>query len=212
MRYKRVRRRYVFNNVNKIECCAGDHATNSETNCAPVERVYNSGFEVAGLQSPFDGWNTSSMNIVIEQSDIAYEEQFSALFRSRETADTEVKTGVISQGIVAPSGCYVVFSFAENLLHRGHGFLHAFIVARVYYDGPTGETDVVRISVDHTFSNLTEDFAGFTYHQRVSQLPVPPTVSNLTVEFVVEIEDQGHDTEPNMQSIVLLDGVSVRAQ
>lgn len=167
--------------------------------CPPIELVQNGGFEERGVLETFAAWEQSTSNMTIQASETAYEENFSASFASVATAQVATKTATLSQNVPVTPGCFLALSFAENFLAGGTAIEDLNIRARVFYG--TG-VNLINIEIDHDAALANQ---GFAFHQRVSNNPVPPNVTSVTVEFFVQVRDLGPGTQ------WLLDGVSLRA-
>lgn len=187
--------------INNLNCqTSGQNAASVRCPCPSAELIKNGGFEEAGLSGIFGEfayWDATVDNIETLRFTFSYEGTLSAQFRSIETQQPETKTAVISQRVTVPSGCFLVLSFADNFESVGEDFETLLIRARVFYDS----TDLIRIDIRY-LSFMGEQ--GFNFHQKISDNPVPPHVSSVTVQFIVEMRD-------TRRTSWLLDGVSLRA-
>ena len=168
--------------------------------CPPTELLKNGGFEEIGVFDSFAYWLEDTDGISIAESDLAYEGRFSAQFGSTPSANVEIKTAEFQQWVTVTPGCFLVLSFADNFLQAGDGFRDLKISAKVFQ----GAANFIDIEYDYDSVQARQ---GYVFHQKVSDVPIPFDVTSVSVEFFVEIEDQG-TTNPTFW---LLDGVSLRA-
>lgn len=176
--------------------------------CTPVELVKNGGFEEFGVFETFAGWDSTANQIRVSDSGDSYEGFSSAYFNSLQSNDIQEKSAFLFQNVTVNPECFLVLSFAENFLGAGTDFDKLGIGARVSYDG-AARTDLINIE---TFYNSAEQAGkGFVFHQRAAGVPVPSNVSSVRVEFEVRVTDRSGPGGPGTQTILLLDGVSLRA-
>jgi hypothetical protein len=185
----------------------------SRCTCETRELIKNGGFEVPSTDSgfPFQYWKQINARsaIVTNQSDmtnIPYEGLVAARFISIDTMSEENKSVTLQQTVIATPGCTYRLSFAENLLVKGNGTAAAIplLTARVIYvDNFGNAVDLIIIPI----AKLNRDHdpnRGYTFHQAVTNVPVPCDVSELIVRF-----DYFENSATG--SSWLLDGVSLRA-
>jgi hypothetical protein len=188
----------LINNLNFQ--ASSQNAASVRHSCPSTELVKNGGFEETGLAGIFGEyayWDDTANNIELARYSFPHEGTQSARFKSLETQVPESKTAVISQSVTVPPECFLVLSFADNFEIVGEDFQYLLIRARVFYDS----TDLIRID---TWYLSFMDGQGFNFHQKMSDNPVPPNVSSVTVQFTVEIKDTKNTSW-------LLDSVSLRA-
>jgi hypothetical protein len=187
--------------------CSSGGKTDQHTptrSCIPTELIRNGSFEQGGEFSIFRDWEQDlDPDIELDRDeDIAYEGTWAAEFLSLSTADVESKFGSIRQSVVAPSGCFLSLSFADNFVRAGEGFEDLDVSVRVFYtDAGGNRVNLINIEIDY---NEEQAGKGYVFHQKVSDAPVPLNVSSVTVEFRVQIEDESNTSW-------FLDGVSLRA-
>lgn len=181
-----------------------DSLSRSKDKCSSGELLRNGGFEKLGVLSPFAYWRQEGDLTISPTSLDVYEGVFSALFSSFTTDQVQRKTARLFQSVPVPPGCFLVLSFAENFLRPGTDFNGLTIRARVSYEEGNNPVDLIELEVNY------QSFQGptgvYTFHQRVADIPVPPHVCEVTVEFFVSISDSGP-----LETLWALDGVSLRA-
>lgn len=193
-----------------LKCKCDDNIPPNQVNsacrpCEPVELIRNGGFEEFGAFELFAGWLQEADDIRIGDSLIAHEGTGSVSFNSLPTPEIEEKTARLFQNTTVNPGCFLILSYATNFLNAGTDFAELNFRARVYY-GNTTQTNLINIETQYASDALADK--GFDFHQGVSNVPVPPNVTNVTVEFQIQITDK---TAPDNRTQFLLDSVSLRA-
>lgn len=197
----------VINNKNNLSCPLADkQGTAEKRRCLSTELVKNGGFEQPGLFETFAHWNEITSNYTIRSFTRPYEGLVSAEIISDQTAMATIKTAALFQQVAVTPGCFLVLSFAENFRRAGDGFDGLNIRARVFYED-AGRVDLINVEIGYD-QEADQAGKGFVFHQRASDIPVPPNVSNVTVEFFVQVKDVGNGGNTTQW---LLDGVSLRA-
>jgi hypothetical protein len=176
--------------------------------CLPRELVKNGGFETFGVFNLYADWSEGELpsDIRIGDSAIAHEGLGSLSFNSLVTDEIEDKFNRIFQNVPVYPGCFLVLSYATNFLNAGVDFRELAFRARVYYNGTTPR-DLINIETLYSSDLLAG--TGFDFHQKVSDVPVPEGVTNVTVEFQIRITDRSSG-DGAQQTIFLLDSVSLR--
>jgi|LSQX01.3.fsa_nt_gb hypothetical protein len=190
--------------VNVVCPVCGGSPQQSTTRCVPTELVKNGGFELGGEFTIFKDWEQEfDDDVDLDRVDLnTYEGTRAAEFISVATdSEVEVKFGSIRQTVTVTPGCFLMLSFADNFRTAGDDFEDLDVAARVFYTDPGGNrVNLINIEIDYS---LEQAVNSYTFHQKVSDSPVPLNVSSVTVEFEVQFEDAGGTRW-------LLDGVSLR--
>jgi hypothetical protein len=194
--------------INNVNCpLAGKQQTAASRHCPPVELVKNGGFEQRGIFGAFAYWNEITSNYTVRSFDHPYEGIFSAEFISAQTPMLTVKTATLSQEVPVTPGCYLILSFADNFRRAAQGGFDGLnIKASVFYEDG-GRIDLINVEIAYS-PEADQAGMGFAFHQKMSDIPVPPNVNNVTVEFFVQVTDVGAGGNTTQW---LLDGVSLRA-
>jgi len=182
-------------------------------NCETGELIKNGGFEIRSREPdyPFQYWEQVNPNFAIVNNSpnvtiVAYEGLSAARFESSDSAEEINKSVSLQQKVIVTPGCFYKLSFAENLLFKGNTTAAAIplLTARVFYvDNFGNDVDLIIIPI-FKFSQVHDPNRGYTYHEAVTEVPVPCDVSELIVRFdYFENSTDG--------SVWLLDGVSLRA-
>jgi hypothetical protein len=185
----------------------------SRCGCETGELIKNGGFEVPSAEPgfPFQYWrevNPDFARVANEPAltNIAYEGLAAARFNSLTTVNEEDKSVTLQQTVIVTPGCIYKLSFAENFLVKGNGTAAAipFLTARVIYvDNFGNDVDLIIIPIVK-FNREHDPNRGYTFHEAVTNAPVPCDVSELIVRF-------DYFENSTTGSSWLLDGVSLRA-
>jgi hypothetical protein len=181
--------------------------------CETGELIKNGGFEVRSNEPnyPFQYWKEVFPDFARVANEpvltnITYEGLSAARFDSLTTVAEEDKSVTLQQTVVVTPGCFYKLSFAENLLVKGNGTAAAIpvLTARVVYvDNFGNDVDLIIVPIIK-ISSQNDPNRGYTFHEAVTNAPVPCDVSELIVRF--------HYFENSTTgSSWLLDGVSLRA-
>jgi hypothetical protein len=205
---KKEEKSIVINNKNNIDCPLLDKQVNSIIRrCPPTELVKNGGFEQTGVFQTFAGWDETTTNYTIRSFEKPYEGFVCAEFISRQTTVPITKTATLSQEISVTPGCFLVLSFAENFRRAAEGGFDGLnIRASVFYE-EAGRVNLINIEIGYS-PEADQAGKGYVFHQKASDIPVPPNISKVTVEFFVQVTDVGSGGNTTQW---LLDGVSLRA-
>ncbi len=195
--------------INNSSCPSADkQGTASSRRCPPSELVRNGGFEQPGIFEAFAYWNGSTSNFTIRSFDHPYEGIEAAEFISSQTDTLTEKTAALTQEVSVTPGCYLILSFADNFRRAGEGGFDGLdIRASVFYEEEGNRVNLITIEIGYS-AEADQAGQGYVFHQKASDIPVPPNVNNVTVEFFVQVRDvaaAGNATQ------WLLDGVSLRA-
>jgi len=176
--------------------------------CPPSELVRNGGFEQPGIFEAFAFWNGSTSNFTIRSFDHPYEGIEAAEFISSQTETLTEKTAVLTQEVPVTPGCYLILSFADNFRRAGAGGFDGLdIRASVFYEESGNRVNLITIEIAYS-AEADQAGQGYVFHQRASDIPVPPNINHVTVEFFVQVRDVGAAGNSTQW---LLDGVSLRA-
>jgi hypothetical protein len=185
----------------------------SRCSCEPGELIKNGGFEVRSTEPnfPFQYWEEVFPDFARVANEpvltnTAYEGLSAARFISSDTVREENKSVTLQQTVIVTPGCTYRLSFAENLLVKGNGTAAAIpvLTARVFYiDNFGNAVDLIIIPV-FKFNTDHDPNRGYTYHEAITNVPVPCDVSELIVRF-------DYFENSTSGSSWLLDGVSLRA-
>jgi len=194
--------------VINTNCPPADKQTAAARRCPPVELVRNGGFEQPGIFTTFAYWDESTSNFEIRDFDHPYEGIEAASFLSGSSVNIELKSAVLSQEVSVTPGCYLVLSFADNFRRAApQGFDGLNIRASVFYEEAGTRVNLIIVEIAYSAEG-DQAGQGYVFHQKASDIPVPPNVTTVTVEFFVQVRD----AVPAAQSTQwLLDGVSLRA-
>lgn len=181
--------------------------------CESRELIKNGGFEVRSTEPnfPFQYWEEVNPNFARVNNDpnltnIAYEGLSAARIESIDTVEEENKSVTLQQTVAVTPGCTYKLSFAENLLFKGNGTAAAIpiLTARLIYVNNFGEdVDLVVVPI-FKFSQEHDPNRGYTFHEAVTNVPVPCDVFEIIVRF-------DYFENSTTGSTWLLDGVSLRA-
>lgn len=187
----------------KVPCKTNPHDKRIHTKSCPEELIRNGNFEIQGTVDSFAYWQQEGELNIIPFAQASYEGVLSAAFISFPTTVVETKTGRLFQHVPVPPCSFLSLSFAENFFRKGTDFADLSIRVRVFYQ-TNNPVDLINVGIN--YRSFEEPTGGFVYHQNIADIPVPPHVSDVTVEFFVSITDFNP-----LETIWLLDGVSLRA-
>ena len=195
-----------------------NNCNGSPCTCPKSELIRNGGFEIAGTSETFRDWSLD--NFVLTgtfPSTNSYDGTFSAGFLTNRSPEVIRKTVRLFQNVTVTPGCLLQLSFAAEFGRAGTNFTDLDVIARVYYGNPdlgsSNQIDLIRIEIDYDedqvlkISPSTQFSQGFTFYQKVADIPVPYNVTNVTVEFTFTALDTATDLDTRW----FLDEVSLRA-
>jgi len=181
--------------------------------CESRELIKNGGFEIRSTEPnhPFQNWEEVFPELARVTNDpaltnITYEGLSAARFNSLDTLAERDKSVTLRQTVTVTPGCFYKLSFAENLLFKGNTTAAAIpvLTARVFYVDDFGNNVDLIIVPIFKFSSDHDPNRGYTFHEAVTNAPVPCNVSELIVSF-------DYFENSAICSFWLLDGVSLRA-
>jgi hypothetical protein len=194
--------------ISNVNCPLADkQETAASRRCPPTELIKNGGFEQRGILEPFAYWNEVTSNFTIRSFEHPYEGIFTAEFISAQTPVLTEKFATLFQRVTVTPGCFLILSFADNFRRAAQGGFEGLnIRASVYYEDG-GRVDLINVEIAYS-AEADQAGMGFVFHQKMSDIPVPPNVNSVTVEFFVQVTDVGGGGNTTQW---LLDGVSLRA-
>jgi hypothetical protein len=203
MTNKNDKPRLVTNSVINYNCPYHNSICESlSRKCPPIELVKNGGFEILGLTSLFEGWEISTNRALVSQHTIPYEGKFNAEIVSEPTEMAQDKLAIIKQNIPVTPGCYLKLSYADNFFSAGTEFFFARVQATVYYASSSGPVELIKIETNY---DSTQEGNKYKYHEKTSDIPIPPEVDVVTVQFLFTMNNVN-----GLPIIFYLDGVSLR--
>lgn len=182
-------------------------AKHYESQCLfePRELIKNGSFENVNPARPeeFAYWNgSSSPEASISSSNIAYEGLKAAQINTAAAGEGE-KVVTLSQKVSLTPGCFYQLSFAENLdISSPVSIPPPSLTARVFFATDDEQFDLINILIKKDGEPDVDK--GYTFHRKVSDIAVPSSIVDATVEFTFNVP-------PNIRLEWLLDGVSLYA-